>query len=713
MTPLLPASPVSPRPVPRCLWLAAFVVLSLPTTSLRAQAATAQPLPSSDEGSAPANSAEEMAQTPAKTSAQTTPAAAQSPGRPRPPSPSPRLAQEARDLYLTGARLLEHNDLASAQTHFESAAQLDPSVVDYGIAARIALEHRVSALVEQAGKETMLGHTVRASALLAQARELDPNNAIVLQHTIAPAPGPHFLSVLNDPRGNAAVSPPSLIAGAAANDEPWRLTPPALAGPILIQPNSARRSFHIRGDLQTTVRQVFSSYGIRTVFDESVASASPPQGLRFDLEDVTFSQAAPIVLSMGRLFFTPLDPHSVLIATDTTANRTRYEHLFQETIYTPGLTPQQLGEVTNVIRQIFDVHHLSMQNTADNITLRAPAGTLDALNRTLEDLLSGSAEVMLDLRLFSVDTTHNRNIGPNFPQQFGVYNVASAAQSLVSANQTAVNQAIAQGLITLGTNSVTNLITEAAFLVQSGLATSSLLSDTIGFFGKGLALTGVTESGGFGLTLALNSSDTRALDAVQLRAGDHQTATFRAGTRYPITVGVYSSGLTSAQNSALSGATINGVSVGSLLSQYLGSNAASATIPQIQYEDLGVTLEATPQVQSAGDISLHLDLKIEALTGASEDNIPILTSRRFASDVTVGDGQTALLLSSLSTTEAVAVSGIPGLAELPGFGGISSNRNAARDTSELVLLITPHLVRHRLNPAVGPRISVNAEPDSE
>ena len=634
-----------------------------------------------------------------------------SPQQPLARPPAPRLAHEAQDEYLAGARLLERNELAEAQTRFEHAAHLDSSVVDYQIAARIALEHRVTALVEEAGKNTMLGQKAQASSLLAQAHLLDPENTIVTQHD-APGPvAPRFASIAQAiPAGGQT---PVLIPGAAANDEPWRLSSPALAGPILLQPDMGHKDLHLRGDLQTVLREAFTRFGIRPSFDESVAAASAPQGVRFDLDNTTFAQAAPILLSMGRLFFAPLDAHSVVIATDTTANRARYEHLYQETIYTPGLTPQQLGEVTNVIRQIFDVRQLSMQNTADNITLRAPAGTLDALNQTLDDLLAGSAEITFDLRLFSVDTTRTRNIGPNLPQQFGVYNVASAAQALVSANQSAVNQAIAQGLITLGTDSVTNLLLEAGFLVQSGLATSSLLSDTVGFFGKGLLLTGVTQTGGAGLTLALNSSDTRALDAVQLRAGDRQTATFRAGTRYPITVGVYSSGLSSAQNSALSGATINGVSVSSLLNQYLGADSASATIPQIQYEDLGLTLAATPRVQSSGNISVHLDLKIEALTGSSEDNIPILASRRFASDVTVGDGQTALLLSSLSRTESVAISGIPGLGELPGFQGVTSARTGQHDTSELVVLLTPHMVRHRTNPSAGPRIAVSAQPDSD
>ena len=609
---------------------------------------------------------------------------------------SARNADAARNAYVAGAKLLEDNHLPEAQAAFNRAEQLDPSVPDYHIAATLALEHRVTALVQQAGQARLLGHVTEASTLIAQARTLDPHNDIVLQHEQPVAAPPAFQSELD----------PSTFAPAADGTDD-------LAGPIVPKPNKSHQNFHLHGDLQTAVRQVFLSFGLRTTFDDSVTPAATPQGIHFDLDNTTAAQAIPLILSMGRLFAVPLDSSSVLIATDSVANRTRLEHLYQETLYTPGLTPQQMGEVTNVIRQVFDVKQLSMQNTAGNITLRAPASTLDALNRTLLDLLDGTAEVIFDLRLYAVDTTRQRNFGPSIPQQFGVYNVASAAQSIVSANQSAIDQAIAQGALTIpaSADATTRLIYEAVFLIQAGLAQSSLLTDTIGFFGKGLALSGLT-AGPATLNFALNTSDTRTLDSIQLRVTDRQSAIFRTGTRYPITTSTYSTGLSGTNSAALAGATINGVSVSSLLSQYLGSNSAGTTIPQIQYEDLGLTLKATPNVQTSGNITMHLDVKIEALSGSSINNIPILASRQFASDVTVAEGQTALMLSSLTKTESVAVSGIPGLSELPGFQTVTSDNLREVDSSELVLLITPRIVRHRSNFTVGPRIPVSPSVDS-
>ncbi|HEY6768737.1 MAG TPA: hypothetical protein VI386_28590, partial [Candidatus Sulfotelmatobacter sp.] len=295
------------------------------------------------------------------------------------------------------------------------------------------------------------------------------------------------------------------------------------------------------------------------------------------------------------------------------------------------------------------------------------------------------------------DRTNQRNIGAQLPQQIGIYSVSGAANDRVNANQSLVNQAISQGLIPANSSN----IVIALALVASGLVQSTLLSSTLGFFGGGITQTGVTINQNPTFNLALNSSDTRALDDIQVRVGDRQTATFRLGERYPITTSTYTNGLTG-NSSALAGVSINGVSVSSLL-----NSSTTTTIPQIQYQDLGLTLKATPSVQRSGAISMHLDLKIDALSGASLSNIPVLNSQQFASDVTVNDGDTALLVSTLTRSQAAALSGSPGLGELPGFQTLTADTTTNTDSSELILLVTPRVTRLRSHIAAGPRIAIN------
>ena len=469
-----------------------------------------------------------------------------------------------------------------------------------------------------------------------------------------------------------------------------------ITGPIELTPGPERQNFHLRSDLQETVRRVASGYHIRPVFDESVSRS---ETLRFDLEDVTYTQAMPILLSMTHLFAVTLDAHSVLIAKDTSENRARLERQIQETVYVPGLSTEQLNELGNLIRQVFDVKQLTVEGGFGTLLIRAPQDTLTALNLILADLIDGGAQVMVDVKLYAIDKTRGRETGANIPQNFGVYSVAGAAADLVKNNQALVNQGITQGLI-FATDSD---ITKAFKLIASGLVQSSLLTQTIGFFGGGISKGGITAGSSPSIKLSLNSSESRALDAIQIRVGDRQAANFRAGTRYPITTATYSSPVSSATAAQLAGVTINGISAASLLAQYGGST--QQTVPQIQYEDLGVTLKATPTVQKSNRVAMHLDLKIEALAGGALNGIPILANRQVVSDITVADGETALLVSTLSKTEARAISGIPGLGELPGFQDATTDRITERDSSELVILITPHIIRRRSNTLAGPRIA--------
>ena len=619
-------------------------------------------------------------------------------------APGKRQVRAAEDAYLAGAKRLERDDLNGAERDFMRALQLDPENREYAIAISVAREHRLTELVQQAGKARLAGDGARAETLLAEARAIDPANQIVIEHSgpailkspVAAQPPDAAPRRRGDSIGSQIEIPPltdrtRLLAAGEAR-EPWRLQMPSLAGPLQLRPLDAVKSFHLRGDIQDVLRSVATAYGIRVVFDGSVER----KNLRFDLEDQHYEQAMPILMSMAHVFAVPIDGTSVLIAKDDTENRLRLERLVEETFFLPGMTVEQINDLGNVMRNVFGVRQATVQPGLQSIVVRAPEETLEPMNRTLEDLMEGSGEVMVEVKLYEVNTTHTRNIGATIPTQAGIYNVDQAATALVNSNQTLVQQGIAQGLISA---TATNLEIAGA-LIASGLVQSSLLSSTIGAFGGGSTLTGVTETGSVGFNLALNSSDTRVLDDVQMRVDDRQVATFRTGSKYPITTSTYTTGL-STPASSLSGATINGVSVASLLSQFAGGS--STTIPQVSYEDLGVTLKATPVIQKSGRINLTLDMKIEALAGGSLGGNPILASRQFTSDITVADGETVMMVSYVTRSESAAVTGIPGLSELPGFQA-PIDQDAEKDTGQLVVLVTPRVVRKRSNMIAGPRI---------
>ncbi len=292
--------------------------------------------------------------------------------------------------------------------------------------------------------------------------------------------------------------------------------------------------------------------------------------------------------------------------------------------------------------------------------MRAPAENLDAFNSTMHDLMDGRSQVMLDVQIIQLAHTASRNTGVQLPQQVTAFNVYAEEQAILNANQALVQQIISSGLAAPG-----DTLAILGILLASGQVSSSIFSNGIALFGGGITLSGISP-GATTLNLNLNSSDSRALDNVQLRLADGQEETFRSGSRYPILMASYSGLNLSGVN--IPGLTTAGAS-GSLASLESSLAGAQTTVPQVQYQDLGLTLKATPKVMRSGDVALTLDLKITALSGSSANGSPILDNRAYSGVVTLKDGHGALLMSELDKQESRAISGTPGLSEIPGLTG--------------------------------------------
>jgi type II secretory pathway component GspD/PulD (secretin) len=133
------------------------------------------------------------------------------------------------------------------------------------------------------------------------------------------------------------------------------------------------------------------------------------------------------------------------------------------------------------------------------------------------------------------------------------------------------------------------------------------------------------------------------------------------------------------------------------------SSSSSSTIPQVQYEDLGLTLKVRPHIGLDNDVSLNLDLKLSSLEGASLNGIPILTSRQYMGVVSLRLGDSALIVSDLSKQESLELTGVPGLGDIPGLSG-ATNRQDTKDIMELAIMITPHVIRRGHQETVGPML---------
>jgi hypothetical protein len=570
---------------------------------------------------------------------------------------STRDRRRAVKLYMAATKLFDKEQFEDAMRGYEQVAALDASNPDYALAVEVARSHAVTALIQKAAKERIGGNAAGARAALAHALELDPKNVEATAH----------LYELSDD-AIAGQTSPLYERGARTLGEETVLAPVA-----------GIHSFHLRADQRSIIQQVFRAYGLEATVDLSVRAVQ----MRLDLDHASFWQATQALDMATGSFYVPLDAHRVIVARDTKENRQQFARQEMETIYLPGLSQTELTDVGNLAKNIFDAPQSVVEQSSGTLTIRAPEPALNAFNATLRDLLDGRNQVMLEVRLIQLAHTNERNTGVQLPQQVAVFNVYAEAQSILSSNQSLVQQIVASGLASPG-----DYLAIIAILLASGQVSSPLLSGGFATFGGGAISTFGLSPGTTTLNLNLNSSDSRELDQLQLRLGDGEAGTLRMGTRYPIQTSSYSS---------LSGSGVNipgltGAGSSSALASLLSSVSAVPPVPQVEYQDLGMTLKATPKVMRSGDVALTIDMKIDALAGSSINGNPILNNRAYSGVVTLKQGEAVEVVSELDKQESRAISGTPGISEVPGLNDLTG-KDTTSNKSTLLIVMTPHVIR--------------------
>jgi hypothetical protein len=540
---------------------------------------------------------------------------------------------------------------------YRKAAELDPSNRDYSLAADLALSHAVTALIQTATKDRLKDDGSGERAALAHALELDPKSKEATE----------LLYELSDEALRGQEIPL------------YQQTASTMGETVKLVLRTKAHSFHVHDDQAKVIKEVFSAYGLETTLDESIK----PAQVRLDMDDATFEEATRVLGMLTNSFYVPLDPHRVLVVKDTRDNRTQFTRQELETIYLSGMTDQEMTDVINLAKNVFQITQAVKDTTEGTLTLRAPETSLIAFNATMRELLQGRSQVLIDVRLIQLAHLSQRDTGVQPPQTFSAINVYAEEQSILTANKSLVQQIISSGLAAPG-----DTLAILGILLASGQISSSILSNGIALFGGGLTQSALSP-GSMTLNFNLNTSDSHELEELELRVGDGEDGTLKVGEKYPIQTSSFSS--LSGSVPSIPGLTGAGASGG--LSSLLNSYASSVpNVPQVEYQDLGLTLKATPRVMRNNDVSLSIDLKIDALSGTSINGNPILDNRAYSGVVMLKKGESVMVVGEMDKSQMRAISGLPGFSEIPGLNDVTDN-STTNSSSTLLIIMTPHVVR--------------------
>ncbi len=121
----------------------------------------------------------------------------------------------------------------------------------------------------------------------------------------------------------------------------------------------------------------------------------------------------------------------------------------------------------------------------------------------------------------------------------------------------------------------------------------------------------------------------------------------------------------------------------------------SPVINSVSYQQTGVIMDVTPRVNSGGLVTLDISQEVSDVnTAVTTPGIqsPTFDERRVVSRVVVQDGQTVGLAGLITDSLQKGNSGVPWLKDIPLLGFLAGQQSNARNRTELLVLITPHVV---------------------
>ncbi len=201
---------------------------------------------------------------------------------------------------------------------------------------------------------------------------------------------------------------------------------------------------------------------------------------------------------------------------------------------------------------------------------------------------------------------------------------------------------------------------------------TNLVATAVNGFSKALSFGGGATLFGLGVTTAnlfasMTHSNAKSLYETQVRSLDGLPATVHIGDRYPIITATASYASATSNN------------------QQLAS-------PQIQFEDLGLTIKITPHMHGNGEISMEVDSEFKVLTGQTNNNIPVIANRKYTGTIRLKEGEWAVAAGLVTRSVSKNKSGIAGVSQIPFLGAALSTNGRDQSMGQTLLVIRPHVI---------------------
>lgn len=352
------------------------------------------------------------------------------------------------------------------------------------------------------------------------------------------------------------------------------------------------------------------------------------------VSEVPVEEAIELILTQNQLARQILSENMVLVYPNTPAKQKDYQDEVVHTFFLANAVPK---DAEAMLKTVLAAKTMYVDERSNALTIRDTPEHVRMAEKLINSLDEPEPEVIMEVEVLEITHSMAQQLGIDYPTSV---TLAPTPVTAAAAGSTA-SQLVLADLGKQNKNTIT----------VSSLSLTADLLKTVG--------------------------DTNVLSSPRIRAKNKEKAKILVGDRVPV--------ITSG-TSATTGGTYSTSSV--------------------QYLDVGLTLEVQPTIHMDGEVAIKVALEVSSI--ANTINVPIgnggttlayqISTRNANTLLQLKDGETQVLAGLIQDSDTRSSNHIPGLGDLPVLGRLFGSNHTQRDKSEIVLAITPRIIRAQPRP---------------
>jgi general secretion pathway protein D len=373
--------------------------------------------------------------------------------------------------------------------------------------------------------------------------------------------------------------------------------------------------------------------GINILFDKDMKD----DPITIFVKDATFEEALNLILTTQSLFLRRLAADTVIVVPRTKQKLDQYQDLMIRTFY---LSTAKAKDMVNLLRTMLETKRIFVNEDLNAIVMRDSADKVKLAERIILANDRKQGEVMFEIEVLEVDKT--------LSDKFGV-NIAKQAGAALLPPESSSSSAITGGAINFNYRQLTSLNpTSYLFTLPTSLLLDFLRSE----------------------------SSTKTLANPRIRVVNNKQAKINIGDKVPILLSTTS--------------VIPGTTTG-LTTQ--------STVTSIEFKDTGIKLTVEPVIHLNQDVTLKLQLEVTRLGDlVTLQTNPLIQQFRFGTrtaetSLSLRDGESVVLGGLIQPEDRTVVTKVRGLGDIPVLGEIFKSTTRDVVTTDVILTITPQIVR--------------------